>query len=159
AVTRGLAPGRTFDVAITGVAEDEWHIYSVTQGPGGPVPTTIAIPRGGMFTRNGAIRGPVPATAFDPNFEIRTETYDGTFTLVLPLRLAPDARATSATLQVEVGFQACTNRLCLPPKTITLDVPVRWVVVAARLEVAPAVPAAAPPEPKAAGATATPGPP
>ncbi|HMC78709.1 MAG TPA: cytochrome c biogenesis protein CcdA [Vicinamibacterales bacterium] len=159
AVTRGLAPGRTFDVAITGVAEDEWHIYSVTQGPGGPVPTTIAIPRGGMFTRNGAIRGPVPATAFDPNFEIRTETYDGTFTLVLPLRLAPDARATSATLQVEVGFQACTNRLCLPPKTITLDVPVRWVVGAARLEVAPAVPDAAPPEPKAAGATATPGPP
>ena len=78
-------------MAITAVAEEEWHVYSVTQGPGGPVPTTIAIAARPPFARAGAIRGPDPVTAFDPNFEIKTETYDGTFTLILPMRLAADA--------------------------------------------------------------------
>ena len=52
-------PGGAFEVAITGVAEEEWHVYSVTQGPGGPVPTTIAHQaRPPSFRANGAIRGP-----------------------------------------------------------------------------------------------------
>jgi thiol:disulfide interchange protein len=123
-VAKGLHPGATFDATITGVAEEEWHVYSVTQGPGGPVPTTIAVAR--PFSRNGAIRGTAPVTAYDPNFEIQTETYDGTFTLTVPLRLSADAPSTSATLRLAVGFQACTKRLCLPPQTVTLAVPIKW---------------------------------
>ena len=126
-VTKSIRPGGAFDVAVTAVAEEDWHVYSVTQGPGGPVPTTIAVAARPPFTRAGAIRGPEPVTAFDPNFEIKTETYDGRFTLVLPVRLAADAAGSGAALRIEVGFQACTNRLCLPPKTVTLTVPVKWI--------------------------------
>jgi thiol:disulfide interchange protein len=126
-VTKNIRPGGAFDVAITAAAEEDWHVYSVTQGPGGPVPTTIAIAARPPFTRAGAIRGPEPVTAFDPNFEIKTETYDGTFTLVLPVRLAVDAAGNGAALRIDVGFQACTNRLCLPPKTVVLAVPVKWI--------------------------------
>ena len=79
---KAARPGATLDVTVTGVAEDEWHVYSVTQGPGGPVPTTITIGPRALFTRAGAIRGPRPTTAYDPNFEIKTETYDGRFALV-----------------------------------------------------------------------------
>ena len=86
---KAIRAGAGFDVTITGVAEEEWHVYSVTQGPGGPVPTTIAVAP--PFSRDGAIRGTEPVTAYDPNFEIQTETYDGTFTLMVPLRLAADA--------------------------------------------------------------------
>jgi len=126
-VTKGIRPGGAFDVAVTAVAEEDWHVYSVTQGPGGPAATTIAIAARPPFTRAGAIRGPEPVTAFDPNFEIKTETYDGTFTLVLPVRLAADAAGSGAALRIDVGFQACTNRLCLPPKTVPLAVPVKWM--------------------------------
>ena len=137
-VSKNLHPGGKFDVAITAVAEEEWHVYSVTQGPGGPVPTTIALPstslraggRSQLFSQDGVIRGPEPTTAFDPNFEIKTETYDGTFTLVLPVRVSADAPGNAATLRIAVGFQACTSRLCLPPKTVTLAVPVKWTVEA-----------------------------
>ena len=125
AATKGLRPGGAFEVAITAVADEEWHVYSVTQGPGGPVPTTIALARSPLFSRHGPVRGPEPVTAFDPNFEIKTETYDGTFTLALPVRLAAGATGTAATLRLEIGFQACTNRLCLPPQTISLAVPVQ----------------------------------
>jgi thiol:disulfide interchange protein len=122
---RRVTAGATFDVTLTAVIEDEWHLYSVTQGPGGPIPTTVTV-AGQTFSRAGAIRGPRATTAYDPNFEIQTETYDGTVTLVVPVRLAPDAAGTSAMLRLRVGYQACTNRLCLPPSTITLTVPVSW---------------------------------
>jgi hypothetical protein len=39
------------------------------------VPTSVSV--GAPFARAGAIRGPDPTTATNPNFEIKTETYDG----------------------------------------------------------------------------------
>ena len=125
-----LAPGGRFDVVLSATVDEEWHVYSVTQGPGGPIPTTVAVGPKALFTRDGAILGPAPVTAFDPNFEIKTETYDGAFTLTMPVTLAADARGGRGTARVEVGYQACTNRLCLPPTTVSLTVPVKWTAVA-----------------------------
>src|SRR5438067_2094404 len=76
-----VRPGATFDVTLTATIDDEWHVYSVTQGPGGPIPTTIAVPGAQPFARAGAVRGPAPTRAFDQNFDIETETYDGTIAL------------------------------------------------------------------------------
>ena len=115
-----IAAGGTFDVSVTATIEEEWHVYSISQGPGGPIPTTIAIPADQPFSRAGAIRGPQPVTAFDQNFDIQTETYDTTVTLTVPVR----ATASRGTLRLVVGYQACTNRLCLPPRTETLTVAV-----------------------------------
>ena len=120
------APGGRIEVLVTAAVDEEWHVYSVTQGPGGPVATTVAIGPRDIFTRDGAIRGPKPVTAYDRNFEIDTETYDTGFTLTVPVRVAATAPAPGATLVVEVGYQACTSRLCLPPSTVALEVPVRW---------------------------------
>lgn len=124
--------GATFDVALTAKIDDEWHIYSVTQAAGGPVPTSVTI--GAPFARAGAIRGPDPTSAYDPNFELRTETYDGTITLIVPVR-APQA-AKAPTLHAGVTYQACTERLCLPPRTVTLSVRVS-VETTAQLPPAP----------------------
>ena len=110
--------GATFDVALTAKIDEEWHIYSVTQAAGGPVPTSVTI--GAPFARAGAIRGPDPRSAYDPNFELRTETYDGTITLIVPVRAPETAKAS--TLHAGVTYQACTERLCLPPRTVTLSV-------------------------------------
>jgi len=124
--------GATFDVALTAKIDDEWHIYSVTQAAGGPVPTSVTI--GAPFARAGAIRGPDPTSAYDPNFELRTETYDGTITLIVPVRAPQAARAP--TLHAGVTYQACTERLCLPPRTVTLSVRVS-VETTAQLPPAP----------------------
>ena len=121
-----VRPGATFDVAVRARIDDEWYVYSVTQGPGGPVPTSIAIGPKTVFTRSGPIRGPEPKAAYDPNFEIRTEKYDGAFTLTVPVALTATAPGARGTLSVAVTYQACTNRVCLPPQTETLRVPVRW---------------------------------
>jgi thiol:disulfide interchange protein len=118
--------GGTFDVAVSARVDDEWYVYSVTQGPGGPVPTSIAVGPKVLFTRAGAIRGPAPRSAYDPNFEIQTEKYEGAFTLTVPVALAASAPRAGATVSIAVTYQACTNRLCLPPQTETLRVPVKW---------------------------------
>jgi len=113
-----IRAGATLDLALTAKIDEEWHIYSVTQAAGGPVPTSVTI--GAPFARAGAIRGPDPRSAYDPNFELRTETYDGTITLIVPVRAPETAKAS--TLHAGVTYQACTERLCLPPRTVTLSV-------------------------------------
>ena len=127
--------GATFDVALTAKIDEEWHIYSVTQAAGGPVPTSVTI--GAPFARAGAIRGPDPTSAYDPNFELRTETYDGTITLIVPVR-APET-ANPSTLHAGVTYQACTERLCLPPRTVPLTVRIP-VATSPQLTPAPATP-------------------
>ncbi|MGH9411075.1 MAG: protein-disulfide reductase DsbD family protein [Vicinamibacterales bacterium] len=112
------ADSARFDVLLTGVVDDDWHVYSVTQGPGGPTPTTVTVAP--PFARAGAIRGPEPARAFDPNFDIQTETYDGTFTLRVPVKRTMGA-ADDTSVTVGVGYQACTDRECLPPRTISIS--------------------------------------
>ena len=133
--TKAIHAGATFDVALTAKIDDEWHIYSVTQAAGGPVPTSVTI--GVPFARAGGIRGPDPTSAYDPNFDLRTETYDGTITLIVPVR-APQA-ATPSKLHAGVTYQACTDRLCLPPRTVTLSVKVS-VETTAQLASAKAAP-------------------
>lgn len=114
-IVSGSAP---IDVVVTAVIDDGWHIYSVTQGPGGPIPTTVGVAP--PFARAGAIRGPEPATALDRNFDIQTETYDGTVALHVPVRLI-DAQAQSSAVRLAITYQACTDRECLPPQTVTLE--------------------------------------
>jgi thiol:disulfide interchange protein DsbD len=116
-----VVPGAIFDVAVTAAIDDEWHVYSITQGPGGPIPTTITVPSGQPFSRAGAIVGPAPTTKYDPNFEIDTETHDGTATFTVPVRFAAGATATAA-LRLAITYQACTERLCLPPRSVVLSV-------------------------------------
>jgi len=130
-----IRAGATLDLALTAKIDEEWHIYSVTQAAGGPVPTSVTI--GAPFARAGAIRGPDPRSAYDPNFELRTETYDGTITLIVPVRAPETAKAS--TLHAGVTYQACTERLCLPPRTVTLTVRIP-VATSPQLTPAPATP-------------------
>ncbi len=120
-----VSPGGTFEVALTASVKDGWHLYSMTQGPGGPIPTSITLPEGQLFSRAGRIIAPAPDKAFDPNFNIETEFYEETTTFRVPVQLAPSAPVGTHPLSIRVRFQACTGHLCLLPKTETLLLPVK----------------------------------
>lgn len=116
-----VRPGAAIDIGVTATIEEGWHIYSIGQGPGGPAPTSITLPGGQPFVREGSIRGPAPIRSFDPNFEIETEYHEeATVVFGVPLRVAAVARSGPSALTVRVRFQACTNTQCLPPATKTL---------------------------------------
>lgn len=98
-----------------------WHVYSITQPPGGPNATTVTVPAGQGFERKGDITGTKPESAFDPNFQMKTEFYQNAVHLQVPL--VSTGNSAAQTVQVEVRFQACNDRLCLPPKTMRLNLP------------------------------------
>ncbi len=107
---------------ITGKIANGWHVYALSQSAGGPTAATITTPKDQPYRIDGDITGTKPETAFDPNFQMKTAFYQNAVTLNLPL--AASASANALNLRVNVRFQTCNDRLCLPPKTVQLDLPV-----------------------------------
>ena len=98
-----------------------WHLYSITQGPGGPVPTSITTPPGAAFALAGKIAAPDPDVAPDKNFDILSETYADSVTFAVPV-MARTAGTT--TLAMSVAYQTCTDRYCLPPTSDVISTPI-----------------------------------
>lgn len=121
AATRPLKPGDQFSVEVVARIKAGWHLYSTTQQRGGPAATRITLPTGQPFRLIGPINSPSPLTDFDENFGINTQFYEETATFTFPLMVKRDARAGKQRLQVNVFFQTCDERFCLPPRTIKLE--------------------------------------
>jgi thiol:disulfide interchange protein len=107
--------GDRLEMAVTVKIADGWHVYSIDQKPGGPKPTAIRVPDGQVFQPAGPVTGPVPRTAFDPNFQMETRFYEGSATFKVPLAVAAKAPVGAQKAQVSVLFQVCNEQSCLPP--------------------------------------------
>jgi thiol:disulfide interchange protein DsbD len=131
AVTRGThKPGDKFTAQVAAQIASGWHVYSITQAAGGPIPTRITVPDGQPFKLAGGVSGPRPQVAMDPNFEINTETYEGGATFSVPIVVAADVLAGAQALNINVRYQACNDKLCLPPRTAKLSVQVSLIEAA-----------------------------
>jgi thiol:disulfide interchange protein DsbD len=116
-----VKPGDKFTGQVFAQIQSGWHVYSITQAGGGPIPTRITLPDGQSFKLAGNVSAPRPRVAMDPNFEINTETYEGTVTFNVPIIVVPDAPAGAQNLSVNVRYQTCNDKLCLPPRTVRLS--------------------------------------
>src|ERR1051325_8091252 len=116
-----LKAGDKFTGQVTAQIAPGWHLYSITQGAGGPIPTRITVPDGQSFKLAGNVSGPRPRVQMDPNFEINTETHEGSVTFSAPLVVAADASTGAQQLNINVRFQACDDTKCLPPRTLKLN--------------------------------------
>lgn len=127
---RTLKANDKFSAQVTANIEAGWHLYSISQPPGGPIATRISVVENQPFKLGGGIKGTAPKTKFDPNFQINTETYESSATFNVPIVVAADATAGQTQLNINVRFQACTDETCLPPKTIKLNAPVELIAAA-----------------------------
>ena len=119
-IAAALEPGKdgAADVlAVTATLEPGWHLYAITQMPGGPIATRITLtedsPRktAGAFTPDSA---PHRRTVEDvPAWKgLVIEEHSGTVTWRAPL--APG----SGEVRGAVSLQLCQDTTCLPPQTI-----------------------------------------
>jgi thiol:disulfide interchange protein DsbD len=122
--TTSVSPGDSVRVVLRATIQEYFHMYSTTQGPGGPVRTTIALPKLQGWSRIGDLRVPPPDTIPDANFGIMSEVYDDSVSVGLTLRLAEGVDRIG-TPSIAVTYQACTTRYCLPARTDTVSVPIR----------------------------------
>lgn len=117
-----VKPRDRFNAQINAQIDGGWHLYATTQIGGGPTPTRISLPAGQPFKLAGSIISPGPQAAFDENFGIETLYYEGSVTFTLPIAVTEDAKSGKHKLQVNVLFQTCNDRFCLPPTTEKLEI-------------------------------------
>jgi thiol:disulfide interchange protein DsbD len=116
---KAAPPGSHISGKLIATVQPGWHLYSLSQPPGGPNPTTIKVvenPVVGDYT--GSFQ-PKPEKKFDQSFQIDTETFTGDTTFYIDLQLKGDAKSGIAEIMATARYQVCTDKMCLPPKTKT----------------------------------------
>ena len=114
-------------VIVTATIEDGWYIYAPSTPPGGPNPTTIKLADGGALEVKGKLAQPKPDKHFDEGFQMETESFKKAVSFGLPVVVKADASG-AAKATVKARFQACNERICLPPKTVEL--PLNFTIAA-----------------------------
>ncbi|HWR34581.1 MAG TPA: cytochrome c biogenesis protein CcdA [Clostridia bacterium] len=119
-----LKLGEKLNARLTAKIAEGWHLYSISQPPGGPTITRITVPSTQPFKLAGVVRGPVPHTKFDQNFNLDTEYYETKAAFTVPVQVSANAPQGKTKLKVEVLFQACNDRRCTIPLTVAVEAPV-----------------------------------
>ena len=124
---RAVVAGRTVPITVQAQIAKGWHIYSLTQQAGGPIPLRLALQGAPDVTVRGLIKAPKPEKSFDQNFGMTTELYSGAPNFTIPVGVAGGASGARK-LEVTARYQVCSDKLCLPPRTDTVRVSLRIAV-------------------------------
>lgn len=112
-------PGEVVPMKVRFSVAPGTHIYSLrTYGSKtiGPMPTSITVGDSAVLSEVGEIISDIPPTVKeDPNFEIKTEYWEGKVTLTIPVRIAEQTEQGEYRGWVNIYFMTCNDRLCSPP--------------------------------------------
>ena len=122
---REVVSGRTVPLTLQADIAKGWHIYSLTQKPGGPIPLRIELLGAADVLIRGVIKAPQPERTFDKNFGIETELYSGSPRFTIPVGVPGRSLTGLRKFHVAVRYQVCSETLCLPARTDKLDVALR----------------------------------
>jgi thiol:disulfide interchange protein DsbD len=122
---REVVSGRTVPLTLQANIAKGWHIYSLTQKPGGPIPLRIELLGAADVLIRGVIKAPQPERTFDKNFGIETELYSGSPRFTIPVGVPGRSLTGLRKFQVAARYQVCSETLCLPARTDKLDVALR----------------------------------
>lgn len=117
--------GRTTRITVQADIARGWHIYSLTQKSGGPIPLRLEVVGAADIVVRGLIDAPKPDRTFDKNFGIETELYSGSPRFTIPIGVAARSLGGVRKFQIAARYQVCSDKLCLPPRTDKLDVGLR----------------------------------
>jgi thiol:disulfide interchange protein DsbD len=122
---REVVAGRTVPLTLQADIAKGWHIYSLTQKPGGPIPLRIELLGAADILIRGVIKAPQPERIFDKNFGIETELYSGKPRFTIPVGVPGRSLTGLRKFHVAARYQVCSETLCLPARTDKLDVALR----------------------------------
>jgi Disulphide bond corrector protein DsbC len=122
---RDVVTGRTVRITVRADIAKGWHIYSLTQRPGGPIPLRLELVGPADVLMRGVIDAPKPDRTFDKNFGIETELYSGSPRFTIPVGVTGHSLAGIRRFQIGARYQVCSDKVCLPPRTDKLDVALR----------------------------------
>jgi hypothetical protein len=118
AIEEGKRSKDIVTVRLAAKIAEGWHLYALSLPPDGPIPTRIWIPEDQPFKVSGQIGAPKPLSTYDSNFNMDVSYYEGSAEFQVPVKPATNSRQT---LHIKTSYQSCNDRMCLPPKTVTLE--------------------------------------
>jgi thiol:disulfide interchange protein len=112
--------GEVFHVVVETTIDGEWYLYSIHNAPdAGPYPTQFSSASAGM-----AIAGDVEESEaeikFDPNFDAELGMHSGRAEFTIPIAFRSELEGVQ-TILLEVLYQVCDDRSCLPPTTKQIE--------------------------------------
>jgi DsbC/DsbD-like thiol-disulfide interchange protein len=116
--------GRKAILEVSADIQDGWHVYGLNQGSGGPTPLHVTLDANDTAQTAGAVSGTPPVKKHDTSFDTDTEVYTHSFILQVPVQVNQHLPAGKRDVFVSVRFQACSDRVCLPPRTVHVPVPI-----------------------------------
>ncbi|WP_246068275.1 protein-disulfide reductase DsbD family protein [Fodinibius sediminis] len=120
--------GEVFEVKVQASIEGQWHLYSVANDPdAGPYPTQFSSANPQMEIA-GTVGESEPSIEMDPNFNAELGWHTGEATFTIPVAFKPGTEGTTM-IDLEVLYQVCDDKACLPPKTksVTRSIAIRGV--------------------------------
>src|SRR5581483_12496043 len=121
---QGVKGGNAATLELSGTIADGWHVYALTQPPGGPTALRVTLDDNQVALATGVASGPPPQKRHDPSFGLESRFYTHAFTIRVPIQVKQQSAAGRQTIPVSVRFQSCSDRECQPPTTIHLLVPI-----------------------------------
>jgi len=115
AAATGGSPAGLF---VTAKMAPGWHIYSITQAPGGPIPSKIKLDTSIAYRVLGPFRALSPPERkqegiwADP--ALITETHQGSATWYAPIEMAPGVDPASLRITGQLYAQACSTGCLMP---------------------------------------------
>ncbi len=108
--------GKVFEVTVEATIDENWHLYSILNAPDlGPYPTQFSTPHSEMSII-GDIKESKAKIAYDPNFETDLGWHSNSAHFKIPIAFRNNLQGEQSIL-LEVLYQVCDDRSCLPPKT------------------------------------------
>lgn len=113
-----FAGGRTGLLSIDTTLAPHFHIYSLTQPPGGPLPTRIKVPSAPKFRLLDSFKEDRAPEVLDPDpvFGSRVEQHSLAVTFFAPIELAEGVDPQQLTIDLTIDGQQCNDQGCLPFK-------------------------------------------
>jgi hypothetical protein len=116
--------GTKATIDLTADIQEGWHVYGLAQLSGGPTPLHVALDDNETLRAAGAVSGTVATKRHDSSFDLETQVYTRSFILHVPVQVKQHPAEGRQSVSVGVRFQACSDRMCLPPRTVHVPVPI-----------------------------------
>ena len=119
-----LKRGSSITIELAADVQEGWHVYGLVQAPDGPTPLRVALDENATAEAAGTVSGTEPVRKQDSSFHVETQLYEKPFSLRIPAQIRQQAAGGRQSIPVSIRFQSCNDRVCLPPRTVHLTVPV-----------------------------------
>jgi len=112
-IEQGSRQGR---LSIVATIEPNWHVYSVTQAPGGPMKSEIKVAESPDFRVSGPFQPDAPPHVSSSEFfPVPIEEHSDKVTWTAPIRLSNNVAPESLKIEVKFSGQVCMDDgACIP---------------------------------------------